>query len=122
MAWLRRLPALGTLAWTALAAVAAAGWFETGARVSSHLGLGAASPAIGVAAAAVVVLTIGRWARADREQAALARGECPRCRAALASRHDHARPGALAGGLVAWECAGCGYARSEPLTCEQCAT
>jgi ribosomal protein S27AE len=111
-----------TAAWFALALVAAGGWFLTGTKISSHLGLGAASPAVGVAAAAAVVVTIWRWARVDREQRALVNGVCPRCAARLASRHEHARPGALSAGLVEWQCGECGWARTEPLTCERCAS
>jgi hypothetical protein len=111
-----------TVAWFALGAIAAFGWFETGTRVSSHLGLGAASPAVGVAVGATAVLTIGRWARSDRVERSLADGVCPRCGSPLASQHEHARPGALAGGLVEWRCTACDFSRTEPLTCERCAS
>jgi ribosomal protein S27AE len=111
-----------TLAWLALGAVAALGWFETGARVASHLGLGAASPAVGIAVGATAVVTIARWARGDRTDRALAAGVCPRCGSTLASQHEHARPGALAGGLMEWRCTRCEFSRIEPLTCEHCAS
>lgn len=122
--WTERVtrPSAATLAWGALIVLAAAAWFVTGARISARLGFDAAAPAVGVIAAAVVAVTIWRWARADGEQVALARGRCPRCRCPLAARHEHARPGALAEGLIEWSCAACGYDHTEPLTCERCAS
>ena len=112
------------LAWGALITLAAGAWFVTGTRVSARLGFDAAAPAIGVIVAAAVAVTIWRWGRADRDAVALERGRCPRCRAPIATRHQHALPGTQRQGRIEWRCAtaACGFERIEPLTCERCAT
>ncbi len=115
------LPTLAGLAWALLVVVASAGWFATATGLARRWALHDAAPGIGVIAAVIVAVTLWRWARSDREQLALAELRCPRCNDALRSWHEHARAGALADGLQQWECAGCGYAHAEALTCERCA-
>jgi hypothetical protein len=106
--------------WVTLAVVAPAAWFVTAAGLMRLWGLHEAAPAIGVLVAAAVAVTLWRWAQTDREQIALAELRCPRCRAALDVRHEHARP-AAASGVQQWTCSGCGYEHAEALTCAQCA-
>ncbi len=115
------LPTLNGLLWTLLVVVASAGWFATATGLARRWELHDAAPGIGLIAAVIVAVTLSRWARSDRELSALAELRCPQCAAALSSWHEHARAGALADGLQQWECAHCGYAHAEALTCERCA-
>jgi predicted RNA-binding Zn-ribbon protein involved in translation (DUF1610 family) len=105
-----------------LALFAAAAWFLVTTRVVRNWGPDSAAPAAGLLVALLVAFTIWRWMRDDEELRALGSSTCPRCGEALAVRHDHARAGALAGGLTEWRCEACGYEHSEALTCELCAT
>ncbi len=106
--------------WVGLAVVAPAAWFVTATRLMRLGGLHEAAPAIGLLVAAAIAVTLWRWAQTDREQIALAELRCPRCRATLDVRHEHARP-AAASGVQQWTCSGCGYEHAEALTCAQCA-
>lgn len=110
-----------TVAWLALGVVASAAWFVTATRLMQIWGLNEAAPAIGLLAAAVVALTLWRWAAADRQGSALAELRCPQCEQRLETEHAHARPGGVATGIQHWHCAHCGYEHSEALTCPQCA-
>lgn len=110
-----------SLWWLALGLTASAAWFVTASRLAHAWGLGDAAPALGLAVAAVVALTLWRWSRVDREQMSLARLRCPRCSGALDMRHEHARPAEDAGGVQCWTCGRCGYERVERLTCAECA-
>lgn len=108
-----------TLGWGALVLVSALAWFETGRGLAFRLGLAGAEAGIGLAIAAVVALTLMRWARSDAEARALAALECPVCHAPLATRHEH---GSRAlGGRQLWSCANCGLERIRRLTCAGCA-
>ncbi len=115
------LPTFTDLAWALLVVVASAGWYATATGIARRWALQDAAPGIGLIAAVIVAVTLSRWARSDRELSALAELRCPQCAAALSSWHEHARAGALADGLQQWECAHCGYAHAEALTCEHCA-
>ena len=110
------------LMWIALALVSAGSWFIAGTRLMRLAGLESASPALGAAVAAAVVLVMWRWARQDRVDGNLMALVCPRCAERLVVTHDHARSdGALAHGLTQWRCDACGYGHSRALTCERCA-
>ncbi|MSQ41921.1 MAG: hypothetical protein EXR65_02655 [Dehalococcoidia bacterium] len=113
----RRLP-LGSLA---LGVVACAAWYVTASRLAYRWGVQDGAPAVGAIVAFAVAVTLWRWTRGDHEQAALAALRCPRCGEALATAHDHARPGGVGVGVQRWACAGCGYEHVEALTCPQCA-
>ena len=115
------LTRLSGVSWIAIGLVASAAWFVIAARLMRIWGLREAAPAIGLLAAAVVAITLWRWAQTDREQAALAELRCPRCRATLRERHEHARPEGVAVGLQRWNCQRCGYEHVEALTCPRCA-
>ena len=104
------------------AAFASAAWFLASERLLRRYGPDGASIAIALLVAAAVSVALWRWARVDAERIALAGGRCPRCEASLEPRHEHARSGALAGGLYAWECERCGFRRAEALTCSHCET
>jgi hypothetical protein len=110
-----------TAAWIALGVVATAAWFVTATRLMRLWGFSDAAPAIGLIAAAIVALTLWRWAATDRLQRALAVLRCPRCAEAIETQHEHARPGGVETGLQSWTCQQCGYVHSEPLTCAECA-
>ena len=105
--------------WGALVLVSALAWFETGRGLAFRLGLDGAEAGVGVALAAVVTLTLVRWARGDAEARALAALECPRCRSALVTRHEHGSR-AIPGRQL-WTCASCGLERITRLTCAGCA-
>ncbi len=109
------------VAWSALGAVATAAWFVTATRLMRIWGLPEVAPAIGLLAAAVVAVTLWRWALADRRQNALAALRCPRCSRSIDVRHEHARADGVETGVVSWTCHQCGYQHSEPLTCAECA-
>lgn len=104
------------------AAFASAAWFLASERLLRRYGPDGASIAIGLLVAGAVIIALWRWARVDVERIALAAGRCPRCEASLEASHEHARSGALAGGLYAWECEHCGFRRAEALTCSHCET
>jgi hypothetical protein len=114
------LPSL-PVAWIALAVIGAGGWFVTGTRLMRLAGLESASPAVGALLAAAVVIAMWRWAREDRIDRQLAALTCPRCAERMIVTHDHARSGALDGGLTQWRCVACDYEHSRALTCERCA-
>jgi hypothetical protein len=105
--------------WAALVLVSALAWFETGRGLAFRLGLDGAEAGVGVAVAGVVTLTLVRWAWSDAEAHALAALECPRCRAALATHHEHGTRAVP--GRQLWSCAGCGFERMTRLTCNGCA-
>ena len=109
----------GRLAWVALVLVSALAWFETGRGLAFRLGLTGAEAGIGLALAAVVSLTLVRWARSDAESRALAALECPACHAPLATRHEHGT--GRVGGRQVWSCGSCGLERIARLTCAGCA-
>ncbi len=108
-----------TLGWLALVLVSTLAWFETGRGLAFRLGLDGAEAGVGVALAAVVALTLVRWARSDAEARALAGLECPVCRAPLVTHHEHGTR-TLAGRQI-WSCANCGLERIARLTCAACA-
>ena len=110
-----------TVAWSALGLVATAAWFVTATRLMRIWGFAEAAPAIGLLTAAVVAVTLWRWAATDRRQSALAVLRCPRCAGAITVQHDHARPGGLATGVQSWTCGRCEFSHAEPLTCAECA-
>lgn len=105
--------------WGALMLVSALGWYATGRGLAFRLGLGEVATGIGGVAAAIVVVTLLRWARGDLEGHALAVLRCPACSQPLESRHEHAT-GSMPGRQL-WSCAACGFGRIAPLTCEGCA-
>lgn len=109
------------VSWILLGVVASTAWFAVSLRLMRAWGLHEAAPAIGLLTATAVAVTLWRWARSDREQAALAELRCPRCRSALRERHQHARPGGVAAGVQRWSCERCDYDHVEPLTCPGCA-
>ena len=111
----------GDALWLLIGVAAAVGWYSTAASLARRWGLAEAATALGILVAAAVVLTLWRWAADDRARMALEAHRCPHCEAELRNWHEHARPGALAAGLGQWECAHCGFQRSEPLTCPDCA-
>ncbi|MEZ4501544.1 MAG: hypothetical protein R3C39_02855 [Dehalococcoidia bacterium] len=110
---------LETSAWVLLSVVVAFGWYATGRALAFRWGLGEAAGGIGVAVAAALVIVLWSWRARDAQLDALEAGRCPRCREAVVARHEHGGGGRR--GIEWWECASCGYARSESLTCEQCA-
>jgi ribosomal protein S27AE len=110
---------LETAAWGGLSLLVAVGWFATARGLAFRWGLGEAAGGIGVATAATLVVVLWSWRSRDRQLEALAGGACPRCGGAIASQHEHGQRGRR--GIEWWECASCGYARSESLTCERCA-
>lgn len=107
------------LGWGALILISALVWFDTGRGLASRLGLDGAEAGIGLAVAAVVTLTLVRWACGDAEARSLAALECPRCRAGLVTRHEHGSK-ALPGRQL-WSCDRCGLERITRLTCSGCA-
>ncbi|MDP6605330.1 MAG: hypothetical protein QF664_03590 [Dehalococcoidia bacterium] len=110
-----------SIAWLVLGVIASAAWFVTATRLMRLWGLNDAAPALGLLAAAVVALTLWRWAAADRRGMALAALRCPRCDQPLRTEHSHARPRGVATGIQRWHCGLCQYEHSEALTCPQCA-
>ena len=112
---------LAVVFWVLLGAVAAFGWYATARGLALSWGLRDAATGLGLLAAAVVVITMWRWARSEHDANALAEGACPRCAGPLSPMHEHARPGSRSPGLTSWSCERCGYERTERLTCESCA-
>ena len=105
--------------WTLLIGVSALAWFQTGRGLAFRLGLGGAESGVGIALAAVVALTLIRWARSDVEARSLAALRCPACRATLSTRHEHGTR--TFAGRQMWTCSNCGLERIARLTCEGCA-
>jgi len=95
-------------------------WYQASARLLYRWGLEDAAVTGGGVVTAAVLLLLWRLAARDRLHDALAVRRCPACDSALMSDHEHARAGALAGGLQQWRCDGCGFTHAEALTCEQC--
>jgi hypothetical protein len=108
-----------TLLWGLLIGVSALAWFETGRGLAFRLGLEGAETGAGIALAAVVAVTLLRWARGDAEARSLAALRCPACRSLLETRHEH-RSQAHAG-RQSWRCTACGLEQVRELTCEGCA-
>lgn len=107
------------LPWLLPIAFAAGAWYLAAFRIMHALGAAEAAAAAGLVVALAVATALWRWAEHDRVRRALDAGRCPRCASTLQPEHEHARTG-VGGGIQLWECAGCGYRRSEPLTCEAC--
>ena len=116
---LRSLGGWASLAgWTVLVLLSSAAWYLTGRGLAFRLGLGELSVGVGIAFAAIVALTLLRWAGGDAIEDALAAGRCPSCRLHIESRHEHAS-GSMPGREI-WAC-DCGFGRIAPLTCARCA-
>src|SRR4051794_30611723 len=107
------LDTIGAAAW-GLAAFAIGARFVS-APVGGLVGLGVFF--------SIAAMGLGSHLQESRARS-LARGDCPRCKAAIASEHRHrrwevAREHWLAP-MTSWECAACGYGHTESFACPSC--